>query len=96
MNIGQKLKFLRKLSKKTQEEVARELGIPISTISDYERNKTMPSLVRFYEMVNLYGIVPETYFLGKEIIDITDYSSVGKQRAYALNKEELEKKKIKK
>lgn len=91
MNIGANLKRLRKQNKKTLEDVANATGIPIATLSDYERNRTTPSLQRFLKIINFYGLLPDIYLIGREVIDITDYSDVGKEKAYALHKEELSK-----
>lgn len=91
MNIGADLKRLRKLNNKTLVEVENATSIPIATLSDYERNRTIPSLQRFFILINYYGVLPEVYFAGREVIDITDYSYVGKEKAYALHKEELSK-----
>ena len=91
MIIGADLKRLRKLNNKTLVEVENATGIPIATLSDYERNRTIPSLQRFFILMNYYGVLPEIYLIGREVIDITDYSDVGKEKAYALHKEELSK-----
>ena len=91
MNYGLFLKQLRLSNKKTQKEVALHLNMPLSTLSDYERGRTIPSLERFAALVSYYGISLESSIVGKEVIDITKYSKVGKQKAYALQNEEMQK-----
>lgn len=56
MNIGSNLKLLRKRTKKSQEEVANELGLTRSSYSGYENNVAQPNLENLISFSEYYGI----------------------------------------
>ena len=92
MNIGEFLRKIRKSRNYTLSNAARALGIPKSTLSDYERNITNPSIIKFYKIVRFYGLSAIDAVFEREVIDITNYSDIGKQKAYILELEERKKK----
>ena len=95
MNIGKTLKKLRLERNLTIKEVSQATGFSQSTISEYENNITEPSSKRMFALFDLYGINSIMSILyGKELMDITDFSPSGKQRAYELHKAEKKKKEI--
>lgn len=47
MSLGTKIRTVRKEKKLTQIDLANQLGVDNVTLSDYERDKTMPSLAIF-------------------------------------------------
>lgn len=86
MNVGKLLKKLREERNLSITVVAKSLNIGVSTLSEYERNLTMPSLDRFISLVDFYGLDPIGVLKGEEILIITNYSDIGKQKAYELDK----------
>ena len=52
--MGATLKTMRKRSRKTQSDVAKELNISIRTLQNWERNITFPDSVMFYKICELY------------------------------------------
>ncbi len=42
--IGEKLKYLRKKTNKTQTEIANFLNVSYVAYGDYERNKSLPDI----------------------------------------------------
>lgn len=55
-DFGQKLKILRKGRKLTQGEVADDLGLNRSTISNYEIGRRMPSIRELKRFAEFYGV----------------------------------------
>ena len=88
MNIGKKLKQIRLERHLTVNEVSKNTGIPKSCIYDYESSRIDPPLKRYMLLMEYYGLDPDMMFLGKEYIDITDYTPSGKIKAWMLNKKE--------
>ena len=54
--MGVSLKAARVNAGYTQDEAAKQLGISVSTISNYERGKTEPDYSVIVEMVRLYKL----------------------------------------
>lgn len=70
MNIGEKLKQLRLQKNLTQEEVAEQLAISLSSYQKYERkkNSVMPSIDALIQLADFYGVTTD-YLLGRESPD---------------------------
>lgn len=67
MSFGKKLYELRKQKGLSQEDLAVDLNISQSSISNYEQNFTKPDIV-FLEKVSLYLNIPiEDFFTGDSI-----------------------------
>lgn len=93
MNIGKSLKKLRQDRNLTLSVVAKATGFSISVISEYENNITEPSVKRLITLFDFYGVNSIAMLLqNREIIDITDYSPIGKQKAFELEASEKKKK----
>jgi transcriptional regulator with XRE-family HTH domain len=61
MNFGEKLKKLR--GRKTQEVIAREIGITSSSWAMYERNERIPRDEVKIKIANFFGVsVQELFF----------------------------------
>lgn len=61
--LGIRLSFAREIiAKKTQEEVAKKLGMRRSTISKLERNEQCVSAIYLFNLSELYGIPLEWFF----------------------------------
>lgn len=66
MNIGKKLKSLRKSRNLTQTELGKRLGIPTSTLGMYERNKRTPSPDILAKYINFFDVTYD-YIFGNNI-----------------------------
>lgn len=56
MNIGSKIKNLRKSRQMTQEDFAAKIGVSRSTLSCYEIGQRTPSLKTLQHISELFGI----------------------------------------
>lgn len=56
MDLGNKIKNLRKSRKMTQEEFAKRIGVSRSTLSCYEIDQRTPSLKTLQEISELFGV----------------------------------------
>ncbi len=58
MNIGERLLKFRKQKGLTQEEVSKELNVPKSKISKWEKDELHPEIDEVIAICNLYGVTP--------------------------------------
>ena len=72
MNFGEKLKYLREEKGLTQTELAKELGITLKTISNYEVKGTRPRYHSRYEQIADFFDVNINYLLTDEESFIID------------------------
>jgi transcriptional regulator with XRE-family HTH domain len=56
MYLAQNLRFLRQKSNLSQQEAAENLGIPRTTLGDYERGHTEPSLDMLLALAKIYKV----------------------------------------
>lgn len=56
LNIGKKLKTLRKGRKLTQEAAAEQMGVSRCTISNYECGRRSPHISELKRMAAFYGV----------------------------------------
>lgn len=56
MEIGNKIKNLRKSRKMTQEDFAAKIGVSRSTLSCYEIGQRTPTLKTLQEIATIFGI----------------------------------------
>jgi len=63
LHFGERLRHLR--GNRSQKDVARELGIPQTTLSTLENQERAPRGERLQELVDFFG-VPAEYFLGEQ------------------------------
>lgn len=61
LNVGDRLKDIRKKDKKSQEEFAKRIGISRSYLSDLENNRKSPSINTIKEIAEKAGV--STYYL---------------------------------
>lgn len=79
--ITANLKFLRKSLKKSQDEVATELGLKRTTLSGYENGSAEPSLENLLRLAEYYRVTIDQMLrkplaeLGLETIERTDFIS---------------------
>lgn len=62
--IGRNLAVLRREALRTQEEVAKYLGISEPMVSSYERGKIKLPLIAAYKLANLFGCQIEDFLKG--------------------------------
>lgn len=76
LNVGDRLKNIRKKDKKSQEDFAKSVGISRSYLSDLENNRKSPSIKTIKEIANKLGV--STYYLlyGKKTI--SDFKKLGR------------------
>ncbi len=55
-NFIMSLKQARELKKMTQEAAAKELGISVDTLGNYERGKSYPDIPVLRRIEKLYGV----------------------------------------
>ncbi|WP_105966779.1 helix-turn-helix domain-containing protein [Staphylococcus simulans] len=66
MNIGLKLRNLRKIKQLTQEELAERTDLSKGYISQIESGQSSPSMETFLQLLEVLGTSPETFFKEKE------------------------------
>lgn len=66
MNVGQRIKALRKQQNMTLRELSQKVGISISFLSDIENGRSNPSLERLKEIAEALDTTV-SYLLGEEI-----------------------------
>ena len=47
----------------TQEQVCKEMGIAVSTLSYWENGKKFPNVLQAYKLAKLYGITLDDFLL---------------------------------
>ncbi|MBI5975813.1 helix-turn-helix domain-containing protein [Staphylococcus canis] len=62
MEIGQKLKDLRRFKNLTQEELGERTDLSKGYISQIESNKTSPSMETFLNILEVLGTTPKAFF----------------------------------
>ncbi|MBH9581439.1 Cro/Cl family transcriptional regulator [Staphylococcus felis] len=62
MEIGQKLKDLRRFKNLTQEELGERTDLSKGYISQIESNKTSPSMETFLNILEVLGTTPQAFF----------------------------------
>lgn len=95
IDIGSKLKTLRKGRKLTQQELADKMGITRATVSNYEVGRRSPhisELKRFAEFfgvgIDYFGVVPadEMFDLLSRARDVFNSPNVSKEKKEELYK----------
>ena len=90
MDIGEKLKKVRKDNKITQEELAKRLNISPKTVVFWENGKNIPSSKNITSICNIFNL-PNNYFM-KELTKISPYSSPVERalkKSYPISDEEF-------
>ena len=62
MNIGKRIKMLRKLKKMTSKQLADKSFISQSFLSDIENDKAKPSIDTLFSICNVLEISPAAFF----------------------------------
>lgn len=69
LEIGKKLKELRKINKISQKELANRANLSIATIQGYEQNKYKPKIATIEKLANALGVSPSE-IAGIEYFDL--------------------------
>lgn len=92
MNLGEQLRTIRQLRKLTLKQVAEAIGVSVSTLHYYETNWTDIPASKLFSLLDLYNIEPLSFIKNNEqYLRITNYSEIGKMKAFALDQEENNK-----
>lgn len=73
VNMGQRLKSLRKQNKLTQKQVAQRTGLAVSAISSYESGARFPTYQTLIKLASMYHVTCD-YIIGmpgKRTIDVS-------------------------
>ncbi len=62
MSLGERLREARKTKNMTQTDLARELGISVNSIANYERGTSFPKEDYLYKIMNLLELDPNYLF----------------------------------
>lgn len=84
MSFGNKLLELRKQKGLSQEDLAVDLGISQSSVSNYEAGLTKPDIT-VLEKVSAYFSVPVSDLLSGEQTVFYNYQNSGGQNGYVVN-----------
>lgn len=83
VELGSKIKNLRKKSNFTQEQLAQRLGLTKSIISAYENGSRMPSYEALITLARIFHVSTD-YLLGLENKNTIDLSGLSKDEIDAL------------
>lgn len=100
MNIGDKIKKLRRSRDMTQEELAESLSVTVSAVSQWESGRTTPDISALPVLCNLFGVTSDELLgidvtqkqaeIDRLIIEISEISRLGDNKeAYRRFKEAL-------
>ncbi|MGN1410204.1 MAG: helix-turn-helix domain-containing protein [Eubacteriales bacterium] len=100
MNIGEKIKKLRRSRDMTQEELAESLSVSVSAVSQWESGKTTPDISALPVLCNLFGVTSDELLgidvtqkqaeIDRLIIEISEISRIGDNKeAYRRFREAL-------
>jgi transcriptional regulator with XRE-family HTH domain len=63
--LGANLKFLRKLKGLSQQDLAKALSLPRTTLGDYERSHTEPNLLMLKKISKYFDVSLDQLIRGK-------------------------------
>ena len=66
MNLGERLRSLRRKNNLSQNDLAKKLNCTKSSISMYENNHRRPSIEKLIELAKIYSIDMNTLLLWQE------------------------------
>lgn len=75
MEVGKKIKRLRKERKITQRELANKLNTAVSTVSSWELGTNKPLMDKIQMMAALFNVKP-SYFLDDEVVSVVRENSI--------------------
>lgn len=84
LQIGERLKKLRKAKHLTQKQVAERLGIAVSTLSGYELEEKHPSYSILMKLARLYNVSID-YLVGMTEMRNIDVSGLSEQEIKTIS-----------
>ena len=63
MNIGNNIRYLRLKSKKTQEQLAEQLGVSYQAVSKWEKGANLPDVALLPVIASVFGVMIDTLFV---------------------------------
>jgi len=91
MFLAQNLKYLRKKFEFSQADIAEKIGIPRTTLGDYERAHTQPSMELLVKMAKLYQVQIDDLLNINLQNMVWDEVNSGKTRILAMTLDETQK-----
>lgn len=88
MNIGEKLRFLRKSKKLTTTDIAVKVNVTQSYISQFENGRAVPDIFLLKNICNVLGVTLAEFFTENEIELHPEYRQLIK-KAKKLNSDRL-------
>ena len=90
MNIGNKIKELRKARKITQEQLANAIGISFQAVSKWENNIALPDITLAPVLANYFGVSMDELF-DFSLIEMEDEVKKIVEDAYEYRESDPEK-----
>lgn len=82
MEFNEKLQWLRKQRKLTQEELASSLCISRTAVSKWESGRGYPSIDSLKIIAEFFGVTVDELLSGEELLNIAEQDSRQKQRQF--------------
>ena len=76
MNIGANIKFFRKSKDLTQEELAEQLNVTVSAVSQWESEKTMPDITLLPKLSMIFEVSVD------ELLGVSDEKNAQKLKEF--------------
>lgn len=83
MDLGKKLKSLRKAEQLTQAQVAERLGVSKTMVSAYESDLRQPSYKNLVKLANLYKVSTD-WLLGNTQVSSVDFSNLTEEQSQLI------------
>lgn len=74
--IGERIRELRKRRNMTLRELASELGIPFTTLGNYERGDRSPDFGLVLEIAKYFGVSMDYLTRGDDIVNFNEYQVI--------------------
>ncbi|MEH7085135.1 helix-turn-helix transcriptional regulator [Neobacillus drentensis] len=74
--IGERIRELRKRKNMTLRELASELGIPFTTLGNYERGDRSPDFGLVLEIAKYFGVSMDYLTRGDDIVNFDEYQVI--------------------
>ena len=87
--LGKRIKEIRKISNLTQETLAENIGIDITTLSGIESGRHFPSLVTLEKIAKTLNVALSTLFDFNNHIEISDMKKVITDNINSLSDDDI-------
>ncbi|MCB0645380.1 MAG: helix-turn-helix domain-containing protein [Saprospiraceae bacterium] len=92
--LVENLKYLRKVNDMTQFDLADKLGIPRSTLGEYERGNTEPSIALLRRISGVFDISLDKLLMGRISDEQLEVMSTDKMKVLAISVDQHDKSNI--